>query len=136
MSEPTIAQLSVENVTVPEDLLESARRLLRLKAQIKTLQKEETALKGDLLQELKAAGQDRLELAEGTIERSVRISWSPVDPRVLRQAVGEERAGRYIREEVESDMVVKELEPEVVARIRHAYRETEFLEASPAKGLT
>ena len=32
-------------------------------------------------------------------------------------------------------MVVKELEPEVFAKVRHAYRETEFLEASPARGL-
>lgn len=116
-----------------DDLLESARRLLRLKAQIKALQKEETALKGELLQDLKASGQDRLELAEGTVERSVRVSWSPIDPAALRRAVGEERAGRYIHEEVEADMVVKELEPEVVAKIRHAYRETEFLEASPAR---
>jgi hypothetical protein len=30
-------------------------------------------------------------------------------------------------------MVVKELGPEVVARVRHAYRETEFLEASAAR---
>ena len=119
-----------------EDLLETARRLLRLKAQIKALQKEETALKGELLLDLKATGQDRLELAEGTIERSVRVSWSPIDPRVLRQAIGEERAARYIHEEVEAEMVVEELEPEVVAKVRHAYRETEFVEASPAKGLT
>ena len=117
-----------------EDLHETARRLLRLKAQIKSLQKEETALKGELLQDLKAAGQDRLELAEGTVERSVRVSWSPIDPRVLRQAIGEERAARYIHEEVEAEMVVKELEPDVVAKIRHAYRETEFVECSPARG--
>lgn len=119
----------------PEDLLDAARRLLRLKAQIKILQKEETTLKGELLQDLKATGQDRLELAEGTVERSVRVSWSPIDPRVLRQALGDERASRYIHEEVEVDMVVKELEPEIVAKVRHAYRETEFLEASPARGL-
>lgn len=117
----------------PEDLLEDARRLLRLKAQIKALQKEETSLKADLLLELKAAGQDRLEIAEGTIERSIRVSWSPIDPRVLRAAIGEERAARYIHEEVEAEMVVKELDPDVVAKIRHAYRETEFLEASPAR---
>ncbi len=119
--------------TQPEDLLESARRLLRLKAQIKALQKEETALKGDLLIDFKAAGQDRLELAEGTVERSVRVSWSPIDPRVLRQAIGEERAARYIHEEVEAEMVVKEIDPEVVVKVRHAYRETEFVEASPAR---
>ena len=120
----------------PQDLLENARRLLRLKAQIKALQKEETTLKGEVLQDLKAAGQDRLELAEGTVERSVRVSWSPIDPRVLRQAIGDERAARYIHEEVEAEMVVKELDAEVVAKVRHAYRETEYLEASPAKGLT
>lgn len=119
--------------TLPEDLLETARRLLRLKAQIKVLQKEETALKGELLQDLKATGQDRLELAEGTIERAARVSWSPIDPQVLRRAIGEERAARYIHEEVEAEMVVKELGPEVVARVRHAYRETEFLEASAAR---
>ena len=119
-----------------EDLLGSARRLLRLKAQIKTLQKEETALKADLLLEFKAAGQDRLELAEGTVERSVRVSWSPIDPLVLRRAIGDERAARYIHGEVDAEMVVKELEPDVLAKLRHAYRETEFVEASPAKGLT
>jgi hypothetical protein len=119
----------------PEDLLETARRLLRLKTQIKTLQKEETALKGELLLDLKASGQDRLELAEGTIERSVRVSWSPIDPLALRRAIGEERAARFIHEEVEAEMVVKELEPAVVAKVRHAYRETEFVEASPARGL-
>ena len=32
-------------------------------------------------------------------------------------------------------MVVKELAPEVVAKVRHAYRKTEFLEASPSRGL-
>ncbi len=117
-----------------DDLLESARRLLRLKAQIKALQKEETSLKADLLLELKAAGQDRLEIAEGTVERSVRVSWSPIDPQVLRRAIGEERAARYIHEEVEAEMVVKELDPEIVAKARHAYRETEFVEASPARG--
>ncbi|MDE1882003.1 MAG: hypothetical protein KGI89_15825 [Euryarchaeota archaeon] len=118
-----------------EDLHETARRLLRLKAQIKSLQNEETALKGELLQDLRATGQDRLELAEGTVERSVRISWSLIGPRVLRQAIGEERAARYIHEEVEAEMVVRELEPEVIAKVRHTYRETEFVEASPARGL-
>ena len=130
MEAPAAAPLLVPG----EDLLESARRLLRLKAQIKTLQKEETALKGELLQDLKAAGQDRLELAEGTVEQSARVSWSPIDPQVLRRAIGEERAARYIHEEVEAEMVVKELEPEVVAKVRHAYRETEFVEAIPARG--
>ena len=62
---------SVDSTPVPtgDDLHETARRLLRLKAQIKALQKEETALKGKLLEALKAAGQDRLELAEGTVVR-------------------------------------------------------------------
>lgn len=68
------------------------------------------------------------------MERSVRISWSPIDPQVLRRAIGEERAARYIHEEVEAKMVVKELDSEVVAKVRHAYRETEFLEANPARG--
>ena len=69
------------------------------------------------------------------MERSVRVSWSPIDPRVLRSAIGDEPAVRYIHEEVEADMIVKELEPGVMARVRHAYRETEFVEASPARGL-
>ena len=132
MMESTTAALQG---AAPEDILETARRLLRLKAQIRALQKEEAALKGELLLDLKAAGQDRLELAEGTVERSVRISWSPIDPLLLRRAIGEERAARYIHEEVEADMVVKELDPEIVAKVRHAYRETEFLEASPARGI-
>ncbi len=132
----------MESATTPltgvpaDDLLESARRLLRLKAQIRTLQKEETALKGELLVNLKATGQDRLDLTEGTVERSIRVSWSPIDPAALRRAVGEDRASRYIHEEVEAEMVVKELGPEVVGRVRHAYRETEFVEASPARTLT
>jgi hypothetical protein len=132
----------MESATTPlpgvpaEELLEIARRLLRLKAQIRNLQKEETALKGELLLDLKDSGQDRLDLAEGTVERSVRVSWSPIDPAALRRAVGEVRAARFIHEEVEAEMVVKELDPEVVAKVRHAYRETEFVEASPAKGLT
>ncbi|MDG7006394.1 MAG: hypothetical protein JRM86_05610 [Nitrososphaerota archaeon] len=128
---------SVDSVPVPThgDLHETARRLLNLKAHVKALQKEEIALKAELLQDLKATGQDRLELAEGTVERTTRTSWSPIDSQVLRRAIGEERAARYIHEEVESEMVVKELEPEVVAKIRHAYRETEFVEASPTRGL-
>ncbi len=116
-----------------ENLLDTARRPLRVKAQIKSLQKEEATLKGELLMDLKAAGLDRLEIAEGSIERSVRVSWSPIDPQVLRRAIGEERAARYIHEEVEAEMVVKELDPAVVAKVRHAYRETEFVEASPTK---
>ena len=118
-----------------EDMVETARRLLHLKAQIKALQKEETALKGELLQDFKSTGQDRLELAEGPVERSVRVSWSPIDPQAFRRAIGEERAARYIHEEFEADMVVKEIEPEVVAKVRHAYRETEFVEASPTRAL-
>lgn len=56
MSELIIAEMSTVNVTVPEDLFEAARWPLRLKAQIKVLQKEETSLKGELLESLRAAG--------------------------------------------------------------------------------
>ncbi|MDG6898717.1 MAG: hypothetical protein JRN24_03155 [Nitrososphaerota archaeon] len=67
-------RLTCEAVEPPESRLKTARRLLRLKAQVHALQKGATSLKADLLQDLEATGQDRLKLAEGTIERSVRVA--------------------------------------------------------------
>lgn len=109
---------------------------LRQKALIKTLQKEEAALKRELFQGLRATGQDRLEFAEGTVERFIRVSLSLIDPQVLRRAIGKERAPHYIHEEVEVEIVVDEFEPEVVAKVHHTYSEMEFVEATPERSVS
>ena len=73
-------------------------------------------------------------LAERTVERAVRFSWLPIDPHVLRQAIGKEHAARHIHEKVEVKIIVKELELKVVAKVRHTSRETAYLGTTPARG--